>query len=213
MAFQHLQPELLQFSLSHIAAIESKGALVQAFSRLPEEKLSKICSLLSVRDTGVDGIPYKKDFILEIIAEKYEKKTSQIDSINNLALYPTEASSITIFFKIIFAIPTDKPSVPFQKILWDDAVVRSEFYSGEHCLALPKLNLQFLTMHDYLLRNFNLFRLESNYEIHSDLEEVIQRMSPEFTQDANTNFRGNKLPFFLIEKTNQTKSNKQTNQT
>ena len=28
-------------------------------------------------------------------------------------------------------------------------------------LALPKLNLQFLTLHDYLLRNLNLFRLES----------------------------------------------------
>jgi len=28
-------------------------------------------------------------------------------------------------------------------------------------LALPKLNLQFLTFHDYLLRNFNLFRLEA----------------------------------------------------
>ena len=28
-------------------------------------------------------------------------------------------------------------------------------------LALPKLNLQFLTVHDYLLRNFHLFRLES----------------------------------------------------
>lgn len=30
--------------------------------------------------------------------------------------------------------------------------------TGEGCLALPKLNLQFLTPHDYLLRNFNLFR-------------------------------------------------------
>lgn len=28
-------------------------------------------------------------------------------------------------------------------------------------LALPKLNLQFLTLHDYLLRNFHLFRMES----------------------------------------------------
>lgn len=33
-------------------------------------------------------------------------------------------------------------------------------HAGEGCLALPKLNLQFLTPHDYLLRNFNLFRLE-----------------------------------------------------
>ena len=28
---------------------------------------------------------------------------------------------------------------------------------GENPLALPKLNLQFLTLHDYLLRNFILF--------------------------------------------------------
>ena len=44
-------------------------------------------------------------------------------------------------------------------------MVPNEFFSGEGCLALPKLNLQFLTLHDYLLRNFNLFRLETMYEI------------------------------------------------
>ena len=32
------------------------------------------------------------------------------------------------------------------------------------CLALPKLNLQFLTLHDYLLRNLTLFQLESTCE-------------------------------------------------
>ena len=37
-------------------------------------------------------------------------------------------------------------------------------------LALPKLNLQYLTFHDYLLRNFNLFRLESTYEIRQDVQ-------------------------------------------
>lgn len=49
-------------------------------------------------------------------------------------------------------------------------------FSG--CLALPKLNLQFLTLHDYLLRNFNLFRLESTYEIRQDIEDVVWRMKP-----------------------------------
>ena len=33
------------------------------------------------------------------------------------------------------------------------------------CLALPKLNMQFLTLHDYLLRNHNLFQLESTCKI------------------------------------------------
>jgi len=43
-------------------------------------------------------------------------------------------------------------------------------------LALPKLNLQFLTVHDYLLRNFHLFRLESTCMltrcIHFELEII-----------------------------------------
>ncbi len=38
-----------------------------------------------------------------------------------------------------------------------------EDFGGDAVLALPKLNLQFLTMHDYLLRNFQLFQLESTY--------------------------------------------------
>ena len=43
-----------------------------------------------------------------------------------------------------------------------DIQVPSINYNGDTVLALPKLNLQFLTFHDYLLRCFNLFRLESN---------------------------------------------------
>ena len=48
--------------------------------------------------------------------------------------------------------------------------------AGETCLALPKLNLQFLTAHDYLLRNFNLFRLEATYEIREDVADVLHRI-------------------------------------
>lgn len=56
------------------------------------------------------------------------------------------------------------PLYPTEEVIWDENVVPTEIYSGENCLALPKLNLQFLTLHDYLLRNFNLFRLESTCE-------------------------------------------------
>lgn len=51
-------------------------------------------------------------------------------------------------------------------------------FLSKGCLALPKLNLQFLTLHDYLLRNFNLFRLESTYEIRQDIEDIVLRMKP-----------------------------------
>lgn len=43
-------------------------------------------------------------------------------------------------------------------------------YSGEQPLALPKLNLQFLSPSDYLLRNFHLFRLEAAYEVREDIQ-------------------------------------------
>ena len=53
-------------------------------------------------------------------------------------------------------------------------------------LALPKLNLQFLTVSDYLLRNFLLSRLESAYEIRGDLADAIKRMGPRKQPFAGT---------------------------
>jgi intron-binding protein aquarius len=50
--------------------------------------------------------------------------------------------------------------------------------AGDDVLALPKLNLQFLTFYDYLLRSFHLFRLESAYEIRADIVDAVKRMAP-----------------------------------
>lgn len=66
-------------------------------------------------------------------------------------------------------------------------MVKTQFYSGDSPLALPKLNLQFLTIHDYLLRNFNLFRLESTYEIRQDIEDVVKRLAPRVTYPSGKN--------------------------
>ncbi len=73
-----------------------------------------------------------------------------------------------------------------------------EYFSGEGCLALPKLHLQFLTLHDYLLRNFNLFRLESTYEIRQDIEDAVSRMKPWKAEDGSCYFGGTVVPFIPI---------------
>jgi intron-binding protein aquarius len=75
-----------------------------------------------------------------MLVSRHEKRASQLEKLNEMPLYPTE------------------------DVIWDENVVPSEYFSGDGVLALPKLNLQFLTLHDYLLRNFNLFRLESTCE-------------------------------------------------
>eukprot|EP00249_Psilotum_nudum_P035887 c5805_g2_i1 orf=2-796(+) len=100
------------------------------------------------------------------MSSTFEKQLSQREAINALPLYPNE------------------------EVMWDESLVPSINYTGEGCLALPKLNLQFLTLHDYLLRNFNLFRLESTYEIREDIHDVLQRMGAYINDDAGTSFRG-----------------------
>jgi hypothetical protein len=70
------------------------------------------------------------------------------------------------------------PLYPTEEIIWNESIVPTEYFSGEGCLALPKLNLQFLTLHDYLLRNFNLFRLESTCTCDAILGRLPLRALP-----------------------------------
>jgi len=38
------------------------------------------------------------------------------------------------------------PLYPIEEVIWDENIVPGEFYTGEGVLALPKLNIQFLTL-------------------------------------------------------------------
>ena len=118
--------------------------------------------LVSRNDPWADS----KDFLTEVVVSSFEKQQSQKEAINALPLYPNE------------------------QIMWDESVIPSINYSGEGCLALPKLNLQFLTLHDYLLRNFNLFRLESTYEIREDIQEAVPHLLAHINNEGETAFRG-----------------------
>ncbi|PFH34370.1 hypothetical protein BESB_075220 [Besnoitia besnoiti] len=95
-----------------------------------------------------------REFLTETLCYFLKRRPDQLEQLNALSLYPSEEE------------------------MWNEAILPAEHYTGETALALPKLNLQFLTIHDYLLRNFNLFRLESIYEIREDIQDAIFRMKP-----------------------------------
>ncbi|XP_035237353.1 RNA helicase aquarius isoform X1 [Anguilla anguilla] len=154
-AFAHF-PELQDFALSNVAAVDTRDSLTKLFGQLSPNTLHQVASYLCLLPELPDGqdTTYENEVLLELLVSRHERRTSQIEQLNQMPLYPTE------------------------KIIWDENIVPTEYYSGEGCLALPKLNLQFLTLHDYLLRNFNLFRLESTYEIRQDIEDVVSRMKP-----------------------------------
>uniref|UniRef100_A0A5F9C7S8 RNA helicase aquarius n=1 Tax=Oryctolagus cuniculus TaxID=9986 RepID=A0A5F9C7S8_RABIT len=154
-AFAHF-PELYDFALSNVAEVDTRDSLVKFFGPLSSNTLHQVASYLCLLPTlpKNEDTTFDKEFLLELLVSRHERRISQIQQLNQMPLYPTE------------------------KIIWDENIVPTEYYSGEGCLALPKLNLQFLTLHDYLLRNFNLFRLESTYEIRQDIEDSVSRMKP-----------------------------------
>lgn len=134
-------PDLRIFSLANVASVDTRETLVKHFGMLDGKNLKEIASYLNLvpdeLKTPFDWHRLDEDFLRELLISRHERRVSQLDALNEMPLYPTE------------------------DVVWDENIVPTEYFSGEGCLALPKLNLQFLTLHDYLLRNFNLFRLES----------------------------------------------------
>lgn len=46
----------------------------------------------------------------------------------------------------------------------------------KHKVCLPTLNLQFLSLQDYLIRNYHLLQLETSFQIRGDIEDSIARL-------------------------------------
>ncbi|XP_010261266.1 PREDICTED: intron-binding protein aquarius [Nelumbo nucifera] len=165
LAFKKI-PKLRELALANIGAINKRSDLSKKLSVLsPEELQDLVCNKLKLVSKE-DPWAHRVDFLIEVMVSFFERRQSQREAINALPLYPNE------------------------QVMWDESLVPSINYSGEGCLALPKLNLQFLTLHDYLLRNFNLFRLESTYEIREDIQEAVPHLLAYINNEGDTAFRG-----------------------
>ena len=165
LCFKKVQ-KLMPLALANVGSIDKRTQLMKMVSVLtPGELKDLMCKklqLVSINDSWAG----KVEFLKEVLVSSFERRQSQRESINALPLYPNE------------------------KVMWDENLVPSINYTGAGPLALPKLNLQFLTLHDYLLRNFNLFRLESTYEIREDTHDVLKRMGARIGDDGETVFSG-----------------------
>ncbi|KAG2551560.1 hypothetical protein PVAP13_9KG377500 [Panicum virgatum] len=166
LAFKQV-PKLRDFALSSIGSLHKRADLTKKLLVLSDMELQDlVCNKQLKLISEKDPCSGRRDFLIEVLVAFFEKRQSQKDAVNALPLYPNE------------------------QIMWDESLVPSINYSGEGCLALPKLNLQFLTLHDYLLRNFNLFRLESTYEIREDIQEAVPHLHSYINNEGETAFRG-----------------------
>merc|ERR1719242_1050459 len=100
---------------------------------------------------------------MEIVVHHHLSRPSKREQIMNLPLYPTE------------------------RLLFEDKGVNIDKH--EEVKALDKLNLQFLSIYDYLLRNFTLFRLETAHSIRDDIAKCIWKIRPRLRRNPNTRLR------------------------
>ncbi|ORY43824.1 hypothetical protein BCR33DRAFT_717461 [Rhizoclosmatium globosum] len=169
--FLKYHEQLEDFALKPVSVVETAETFRKHFGEVDIEILYEICLELGFRIAVVggdkededDAEKYEASFLVETLARTFCKKTRQLDSINSLSVYPNESD------------------------LFDDVRSPNSYnFQNTHCLPIPKLNLQFLTMHDYLLRNFNLFRLETAYEIRQDVEDAVKRLAPKYSPDVDS---------------------------
>ncbi|VDO13157.1 unnamed protein product [Rodentolepis nana] len=181
------------FAVSNPAAYETKEKLTDFLRQLSTDQLVKLAAKFQYlpleREDGLSGpaakkrktdeeptLPsfppifsdnlFNKDMVIKLLTYHFAIRQSHLSEMNSAPLYPTE------------------------DLLWNEHLVPNEFFSGDECLALPKLGLQFLTLQDYLMRNFTLFRLESTFEIRKDLEDAISRMKPWCGEQGQVVFDG-----------------------
>eukprot|EP00803_Ostreobium_quekettii_P001943 evm.model.scf_2381.2 EVM.evm.TU.scf_2381.2 scf_2381:10191-21993(-) len=166
LAFKCHPDTMQDLALAHCAKVQSREFLMAELSKLNEDELHTLVTREVRLASPEDPLAADPQFLKEVLVCKYEKRRLMREAINEMPLYPTE------------------------RILWDENQIPSAHYTGEGCLALPKLNLQFLSFQDYLLRNFNLFRLEAAYEIQEDVLDVLERVGAHLDPDGNVRFKG-----------------------
>lgn len=108
------------------------------------------------------------DYLKRILKQYINQPSSSKELIISMPLYPTE-----LLLDRVSQFSTNRLRLMHHQTL-----------------PSPKLNLQFLSMVDYLERNFNLYRLEAAYDIREHLGDVIERMNPTLQDDGTVGFDG-----------------------
>jgi hypothetical protein len=158
MAYRHYPRELQQVIYAGLGLLcgrhHKNSYLERSFVGFRDEDLLKL--LYRMRLIHEDDKKLARDFMLEVLANTLSIPPYPTDQLKAFPLYPTET------------------------LLWDHNIIppSSVQLRATQVLALPKLTPQFLSFHDYLSRNFELVRLESAYEIRSDLVNVLKRVRP-----------------------------------
>jgi len=161
-ALKSFKSKLTILALANYSSIDQRKELETHLQPLTESELADLCTLLGFRTTypSVAKVKGDRELLLEVLLSFHERRKTFPETISSLSILPTETT------------------------LYEPTLLRNETYNGSQPLAIPKLNLQYLTVGDFLWRAFILYRCESFFEIKTDMEDVIQQLQPRTTDSG-----------------------------
>jgi intron-binding protein aquarius len=168
VALKHFKEKLTILALSNYASIDKRSELEGHLETLTDAEVVELCDLLDFRKSYPISTSMFADrkFLIEVLLSEHEKRKTFQETARDLSILPTELT------------------------LFEPMLLRNDNYNGSQPLALPKLNLQYLTVGDFLWRSFILHRCESFYEIRKEMEDTIRRLRPNLSRDNQTSFGG-----------------------
>lgn len=166
VAFRHFKEKLAVLALSNYASIDKYDELKSLLQPLDDQELSQLARLLELRTEYPPSTKVVADrtFVLEAIIATYERAKTFQEGLPNI--------------------------VPTEQDLLDPLLLSTDSYDGSSPLALPKLNLQYLSGGDFLFRALVLYRAEAFYGIRNDIEAALKRLRPETGRAGETRFTG-----------------------
>ena len=161
-ALKHFKSKLTILALSNYGSIEKRDELETHFASLTDAELIDLATTLGFRTSYSSSMaaPISREFLLDLLILHHERRKTFRKIVQDLTVLPTDED------------------------LYEPSLLRNETYNGSRSLAIPKLNLQYLTVGDFLWRSYILFRCESFFEIRKDLEDTVKRTQPKATIGA-----------------------------
>lgn len=167
-ALRHFKDKLTILALSNYGSIDKRRDLESHLDSLTDEEVIRLCELLDYRTSYPVStkVIVNRHFLVEVLLAGHEKRKTFQETARDLSILPTELT------------------------LFEPSLLRNDNYNGSQPLAIPKLNLQYLTVGDFLWRSFILHRCEAFYEIRKHVEDTLKRLRPSTSRTGQTTFEG-----------------------
>ncbi|KAK5723097.1 hypothetical protein LTR17_013967 [Elasticomyces elasticus] len=154
-----LHPEKLKILvLANYGSLSSREELLGHTKILSDAELVDLCYHLGLRTTyppSSSNLVLDRAFFEEVLASTISREQE----------YYTDTLAST-------------PILPTETSLYAPASLRLDSYTGSHPLAIPKQNLQYLSLPDLLFRSFTLARIEALSSLRAHISSVLKQLSP-----------------------------------